>query len=231
MSKVKEYSAMTKDKLMLYTFIALLVLVGVSYFSWGITPLILSAIAVLVAVGIDFLIAKVAVDSEVNTMSAAVFGLIVALSYSLGLPSMYSEEVSALMAPDAYFWVVPITVIGMGLFKKVLSRKYVNPAAAAKLLVFLPLMNTLLLAKDHLSTGMLGMPSLAGPIGYAVYGDNGLSSFAGYILTSFANPAVDTPMVTDINVYNVMILEKFHGWIGGASSIAVIIVGIALFVI
>jgi electron transport complex protein RnfD len=231
MPKVKEYSAMTKDKLMLYTFIALLVLVGVSYFSWGITPLILSAIAVLVAVGIDFLIAKVAVDSEVNTMSAAVFGLIVALSYSLGLPSMYSEEVSALMAPDAYFWVVPITVIGMGLFKKVLSRKYVNPAAAAKLLVFLPLMNTLLLAKDHLSTGMLGMPSLAGPIGYAVYGDNGLSSFAGYILTSFANPAVDTPMVTDINVYNVMILEKFHGWIGGASSIAVIIVGIALFVI
>ena len=28
-----------------------------------------------------------------------------------------------------------------------------------------------------------------------------------------------------------MILEKFHGWTGGASSLAVIIVGIALFVI
>ena len=144
MSKVKKYSAMTKDKLMLYTFIALLVLVGVSYISWGVTPLIISAIAVLVAVGIDFLIAKVAVDSEVNTMSAAVFGLIVALSYSLGLPSMFSEEVSALTATDAYFFVIFITAIGMGLFKKIPSRKYVNPAAAAKLLVFLPLMLSLI---------------------------------------------------------------------------------------
>ena len=33
----------------------------------------------------------------------------------------------------------------------------------------------------------------------------------------------------DLN--SLMILEKFHGWTGGASSLAVIIVGIALFVI
>ena len=35
--------------------------------------------------------------------------------------------------------------------------------------------------------------------------------------------------IPDIN--QLMILEKFHGWTGGASSLAVIIVGIALFVI
>jgi ferredoxin/chromate transport protein ChrA len=92
-------------------------------------------------------------------------------------------------------------------------------------------MNTILLAKDHLPTGMLGMPSLAGPVGYAVYGNNGLSSFAGYLLTSFGNPAASPALVTDMNVYNLMIVQKFHGWIGGASSVAVIIVGIALFVI
>ena len=235
MSKVKEYSAMTKDRLMLYTFIALLVLVGVSYISWGVTSLIISAIAVLVAVGIDFLIAKVAEDSQLNTMSAAVFGLIVALCYSLGLPSMFSEEVPALSTTDSYFFVMCISAVGMVLFKKVqgmAGRKYVNPAAAAKLLVLLPFMNTILLAKDHLTTSMLGLPSLAGPIGYEIVGGNGMFSFAGYLKTCFGDPTVAmAETVTSNEIYNLMILQKFHGWVGGASSIAVIIVGIALFVI
>jgi ferredoxin len=32
-------------------------------------------------------------------------------------------------------------------------------------------------------------------------------------------------------VFNMMFFEKFHGWVGGASSLAVIIVGIALFIV
>ena len=153
MSKVKEYSAMTKDRLMLYTFVALLVLVGVAFLSWGVTPIIISTIAVLVAVGIDFLIAKVAEDSQLNTMSAAVFGLIVALSYTLGLPAMNTNPVlGALTEADSYYFVMFITAVGMVLFKKVqgmAGRKYVNPAAAAKLLVFLPFLSTVLVPKDH----------------------------------------------------------------------------------
>ena len=144
MSKVKEYSSMTKDKLMTYTFVALLVLVGVSFLSFGITSLIVAAIAVLVAVGIDALITKVTEDSQLNIMSAAVFGLIVALSYSLGLPTMYSVEIMPLEAPDAYLWVAVISAVGITLFKKLqglAGRKYVNPAAAAKLLVFLPFLD------------------------------------------------------------------------------------------
>jgi electron transport complex protein RnfD len=241
MSKVKEYSAMTKDKLMLYTLVALLVLVGVSYLSWGITPLIISAIAVLVAVGIDFLIAKVAEDSQLNTMSAAVFGLIVALSYSLGLPLMNTDAVGALNNIDSYVFVMLISTVGIVLFKKIQGRKYVNPAAAAKLLVFLPLLSTVLLPKDHIwdpaimtgsMTAGLGIPSLAGPIGYGVIGGNGADSFANYLQNCFANPAVTiSAAATPNDIYNLMILQKFHGWIGGASSIAVIIVGIALFII
>ena len=61
MSKVKEYAAMTKDKLMTYTLVALVILVGVSYLSFGITSLIAAALAVLVAVGIDLLISKVVI--------------------------------------------------------------------------------------------------------------------------------------------------------------------------
>ena len=90
MSKVKEYSVMTKDRLMTYTFVALLVLVGVSAISFGITSLIVAAIAVLVAVGIDLLLAKVAVDSQMNIMSAAVFGLIVALILLRASPNAYN---------------------------------------------------------------------------------------------------------------------------------------------
>ena len=40
-------------------------------------------------------------------------------------------------------------------------------------------------------------------------------------------PIPTTPTQSDI--FNLLILDKFHGWAGGASSIAVIIIGIALF--
>lgn len=225
---------MTKDKLMTYTFVALLVLVGVSYLSFGLTSIIVAAIAVLVAVGIDFLISKVAADAELNTMSAAVFGLIVALSYSLGLPTMRSYEALPLLAPDAYVYVSIISAIGVTLFKKLQSKRYVNPAAAAKLLVFLPFLDGMLLAKDHLVTGMLGVPSLAGPIGYGfnpILG-NGLQGFAQYMQTCFADPASTlTTAVTQSELVQILLVQKWHGWAGGVSSIAVIAVGIALFVI
>ena len=85
MSKPKEYSSMTKDKLMTYTFVALLILAIVSAVMWypvteptgwnlGISVAIISIIAVGIAVGADALISKVAVDATMNTMSAAVFG-------------------------------------------------------------------------------------------------------------------------------------------------------------
>jgi len=235
MSKVKEYSWMTKDKLMTYTLVALLVLVGVSCLSFGITSLIIAAIAVLVAVGIDVLISKVAARTQLNIMSAAVFGLIVALSYSLGLPAMRTIEVLPLQAPDAYLYVALISAVGVTLFKKLqglAGRKYVNPAAAAKLLVLFPFLDTILLAKDHLASGDLGTPTLAGPIGYNVINNNGLLSFASYIQTCFADPAATLPLTTtQSDVLQLLMVQKYHGWAGGVSSIAVIAVGIALFAV
>ena len=230
MSKVKEYAAMTKDKLMAYTLVALVILVGVSYLSFGITSLITAAIAVLVAVGLDLLISKAASDSQLNTMSAAVFGLIVALSYSLGLPQMYTVEVLALLAPEAYLYVAFISAVGVTLFKKVqgmAGRKYVNPAAAAKLLVLLPFLSTILLPTDHTPQSLLAVPSLNGPIGY-----EGVGSFASYILTCFYSPTATIPLTpTQSEVLQLLVVQKWHGWAGGVSSIAVIAVGIALFVV
>jgi electron transport complex protein RnfD len=234
---------MTKDRLMLYTFAALLIITAVSAIMWmpvttssgwnlGLTVVINAIIAVGVAVGIDALLCTVG-NSQLNTMSAAVFGLIVTLSYSLGAPTMLIVEVLPLEAPNAFLYVALISFIGLLLFKKLqglAGRKYVNPAATAKLIVFLPFLGTVLLAKEHfasLSEGGLGVPLLAGPIGNTVINNNGLYSFASYLQGCYGNPTSTTP--ADLNW--LMIVEKYHGWTGGASSIAVIIVGLGLFIL
>jgi electron transport complex protein RnfD len=254
---------MSKNRLMQYTFIALLIIAIVSAILWwpvtsptntqidafsltnvwqmplGAIVLLNALVAIGVAVGADALLHKVASDSELNIWSSAVFGLIVTLSYSLGLPSMAQATdmmpLDTLTAPYAFVYVALISLIGLVVFKKLQGiggRKYVNPAAAAKFLVLLPLIGSVFLAKDHfasLDAGGLGVPSLAGPIGggATAIGTNGLASFTTYLQGCYSNPLVAVP--PDVN--SLMILDKFHGWTGGASSIAVIVVGLALFLI
>jgi electron transport complex protein RnfD len=256
---------------MLYTFVALLIITVVTAVLWwpvttptegqiaafqlkgvmpmplGLIVLINAGIAVGLSVGIDALMHKVTADSELNTMSAAVFGLIVTLSYSLGVPAMaLGGEVmplETLSAPSAFLYVAIISVIGLVLFKKLAGlagRKYVNPAATAKLIVLLPFITSVFLVKEHFASftaGGLGIPSLAGAIGWGeapnflAIGGNGLASFATYLTGCYANPMLAAPATTVDNLMSLMILNKFHGWTGGASSLAVIIVGIGLFIV
>jgi len=251
---------------MQYTFVALLAITIVTAILWwpvmcptdaqissltltniwqlplGAIVLINALVAIGVAVGIDALFYKVVSDSELNTWSSAVFGLIVTLSFSLGIPSMANATdvmpIDTLTAPMAFVYVALISLIGLVLFKKmqgIAGRKFVNPAAAAKFLVLIPFIGSVFLTPDHFAaydpaTGTgLGVPHLAGPLGggSAAIGTNGAASFLTYLQSCFANPAAtNTP---DLN--SLMILEKFHGWTGGACSIAVIIAGIALFVV
>jgi hypothetical protein len=136
--------SMTKDRLMLYTFVALLILTVISTVLWwpvttpsgwslGLALGINAVIAVGVAVGLDALLHKVAADSQLNLMSAAVFGLIVTLSYSMGAPGMAMAgdtfAVDLLSAPQCFVYVALISMIGLVLFKKLqglAGRKYVN---------------------------------------------------------------------------------------------------------
>ena len=244
---------MSKNRIMQYTFVALLIITAISAALWwqvpvenlmmgtksldlGLTVVICALIAVGVAVGTDFLFHKLVSDSELNLWSAAVFGLIVTDSYTLGLPTMNISVGPPLDTPAAFVFIALISLIGLVVFKKVqgiAGRKFVNPAAAAKLLVLLPIIGGSLLAAEHLSTGLLGVPSLAGPIGagLAPIGTNGLASFGTYMTGCFANPAVLPPEATVENIVSMMVLNKYHGWVGGASSLAVIIVGTALFAI
>lgn len=215
MSKLKEFSWMTKNKLMTYTFVALVILAAVSAISYWPTSIIISVIAVAVSVTLDYLLSRIMkAKGPVNTMSAAVFGLIVALSYSLGLPSQSTVEVLPLTAPQAYYFVAVISAFGIVLLKKgqnLLGRKYVNPAAASKLLVLLPFLNSVLLAKDHFTSSFngQGLPALTSPIGYS-----GSGSFAFWIRSCLGNSTNHSPL----DVFYTYFIQKFHGWTGGTSS-------------
>ncbi|MBC7130535.1 RnfABCDGE type electron transport complex subunit D, partial [Candidatus Bathyarchaeota archaeon] len=197
----------------------------------GQTLLVNCVIAVVVAVVLDALLALVMKDKgPLNTMSAAVFGMIVALCYSLGIPAMAMVEVLPLAAPEAFTYVAIISAVGLIVFKKLqglLGRKYVNPAAAAKLLVFLPFLYTVLIPSDHVSY----IPTLAAPLDY-----EGLASFASSVQSCYANPtllmegAVNLPP-SPSDMFWTFLVAKYHGWPGGASSLAVIIVGLCLFII
>jgi electron transport complex protein RnfD len=146
-------------------------------------------------------------------------------------------EVLPLFGPGSFIYVALIALVGMVLFKKLTGRKgrkLVNPAAAAKLIVlgFAGLL-TFLIPADHLVTGGLMIPSLAGPINYDIVSGNGASGFGFYLVGCFANPAapIPTSVPTQNDVFNLLIMTKFHSWAGGASSLAVVIIGIALFVL
>ena len=246
------WGPMSKKRMMQYTFVALVIITAVSAALWfsvpvtnmisettsldlGLTVVIGALIAVGVAVGAEVLLHKLVSDSELNIWSAAVFGMIVINSYTLGLPAFNTSVGPPVAAPEAFVFIALISLIGLVVFKKVqglAGRKLVNPAAAAKFVVLVPIIGATFLATEHLPTGMLGLPSMAGPLSLdAIVGTNGMASFGTYMIGCFANPAVMAPATTVENVASLMLLSKYHGWVGGASSIAVIIVGIALFAI
>ncbi|MEM2098272.1 MAG: RnfABCDGE type electron transport complex subunit D [Candidatus Bathyarchaeia archaeon] len=238
MSKPKEYSPMTKDKLMLYTFIALAILTAISTLSFSYYSLIVAAISVLVAIAIDLLLHKVTADSQLNIPSAAVFGLIVALSYTLGLPTMGAQATyptnMTMQGTGIYIFPALISMVGMVLFKKLQGlrgKKLVNPAAAAKLIVLLFIMSVALLPSEH--SGMF--PSLTSSLslnsGQPIPFGPALQQCFGNDYSAYTPDWSSIKTITMTEVLNTLIIQKYHGWIGGISSIAVIAVGLALFAV
>jgi electron transport complex protein RnfD len=174
-------------------------------------------------------------------MSAAVFGLIVSDIYVLGISSMAtptvftSAELFPLEAPQCFAYVAAMSVVGLIVFKKLVGltgRKWVNPAAASKIVVMIPFINTLLVSVGHLESGPFKVPSMSGGLSLVTpVKGNGLAGFGYYMISCFANANHALPKATDVNLLEIMLLDKFHGWPGGASALAVIIVGIAFFVV
>jgi electron transport complex protein RnfD len=156
--------------------------------------------------------------SPSNIFSAAVAGMIVALSFSSGIP--YSSASNFMMDPiNQGLAVSVISALTVLVFKKaqgLLGRKFVNPAAAAKLLVLAPLFGTALIPADHYAdftiiTGS-GLKNAVSQMCYAYHDPYMGVTFSAW----FRDPLLSLTVL------------KNHGWLGGASSIAVIAVGIAL---
>ncbi len=252
-------AAMTKDLLMKYTLIALFVITFFSYFAFGLDSLVIALISVGVAVACDLLLSMVMGEKGPrNTMSAIVFGLIVALSYSLGLPTrmmpqftpalnggieQYMMGITDGFVFDLYIYPAVISALGMIVFKKIqglAGRKYVNPAAIAKLLVLgLLIMPTVsqLIPTDHTNSINLQNPLTADAFGGPAFHPMDTAIFGSTLVNCYGSPdldpmnpyiygSIDNPL-PDV-IYN-MLFFKYHGWVGGFSSILVIAVGIALF--
>ena len=233
---------MTKNMLMQYTMIALFFIAFLSYWVFGLPALLISLICVGVAIACDILLSMVMGSrGPKNMMSAIVFGLIVAMSYSLGLPIMATESIPILAGGlEEFLYPALISAVGMIVFKKIAGlahRKYVNPAAIAKLLVlgllFLPAMNSLV-PVDHAASIDLLNPLLPGSFGYPDYHPMETTTFGSSLLTCYStNPlspynlgSFENPMP---DVLFTMLVAKTHGWIGGFSSILVMAIGTALF--
>jgi electron transport complex protein RnfD len=213
--------SMTKDLLMKYTFVALSILAAIAIYAFGIAALIMEIIAVVVAIGCDYLLSLVMKKKgPANTYSAAVSGLIVALSFSSGIPYALASP-NYMMEPNMqYVAVAGISALAVIVFKKLqglLGRKFVNPAAAAKLLILAPIYTVALIPSDHLSISIATWAGLKSAVTELCFGYS--PDMAGYINAQFSNP------------YMNLVLLKSHGWMGGASSIAVIAVGIALIIL
>jgi len=179
-----------------------------------------------------------------DTWSAAVFGLIVAMSYSYGMaPAMATEEFAILGGAGLDKYLIPalVSAVGLIVFKKIqglAGRKYVNPAAIAKLLIIGLILapSFALIPADHVAVDLLNTPTpnpwgegtlepmsteIFGSTLITCYGDPNLDPMNPYTYGSYDNPLPD--------VLYTLLVQKYHGWIGGISSIAVIAVGIALF--
>lgn len=205
---------------MKYTLIALCILAAIAVLAFGmgdlssgITVLIMEIVGVTAAVICDYLLSRVMKKKgPLNTYSAAVSGLIAALAFSSGVPIPTAGPYIPTMDPKfQYIAVAVISAVAVILFKKIqglLGRKYVNPVAAAKLLILAPIWSTDLIPIDH-----------------RIYDISSLQGLRlGLELCYSANAPFRDPLLT-------LTILKNHGWLGGASSIAVIVVGIALILV
>lgn len=240
---------MTKDLMMQYTLVALFAIAFLSYFVFGLPSLVISLISLGVAVGCDFLLSMVmGSKGPRNTMSAAVYGLIVAMSYSLGLPIAMATEMTPILAGglEQYLYPALISAVGMIVFKKIAGlagRKYVNPAAIAKLLIlgilFLPTLSTMsaLLPADH-----MGAVDLQNPLTPGLFGDYypmETTTFGSTLITCYGSPTLDPMNPYTFGTFDnplpdvlfTMLFAKYHGWIGGFSSILVMAMGLILFAV
>ncbi len=197
------HSGIHKNTLMIKVFFCMCLPAAAAVGAMGTGALfhILLAIATVLGlhialVGVERLTGKPSLDPSLD--SPLVAGMIVGLSMPIAAP-YYATAVVAGGTMVVFKW----------LQGKLLGRKYLNPAAAAKLAVLLAL--TLAVG---LRTGLLFHPH---HLDLEFWTATGLSD-------ALARMYADQPGLTPAQS---LLLWKDHGWIGGASGVAVLVAGLA----
>ncbi|MBF8435658.1 formate dehydrogenase subunit alpha [Halanaerobiaceae bacterium Z-7014] len=209
------YSELTEDQVMLRTFIAMCIPAILAVFAMGTMALFNILAAVITAVVCHYIIKKLELQDNTkldestyqSPYSALVAGMIVGLCMGEFSPYWITAIVSA------------VTMVG---FKwgqeKYFGRKIINPAAGAKMLVLL-LITFMWFLPDNLSAGMLFYPE---------HLDYNLLTKEGFEGALALTEAMGLYGTANLSVPESLLLFKSHGWIGGASSVAVIASGVLL---
>ncbi len=212
----------TKDLLMFYTFLAMCLPASVAVWLHG-----LHALAViLVSVGVAVLAHTISISSvrkeEIrHPFSAMVTGMIVALSYSFTVTAT-TPAITSQILDDSI--IVAITAWLAEIIKKrqvFMNRKYLNPVAAAKLLILtvIPLRGiaqyTLPLINIRTSWEFFFFPNE-----HDIYPLANQADFLKGMMLHYGENPIQT-----------LILLKSHGWIGATSSIAVLVSALVLIIL
>jgi len=196
------HSGITKDGLMARTFLAMCVPAVAAGFAMGTDALIHIVLAVGTSLVCRLLITALLPrgsrpQDDRSAASPLVAGMIVGLSMPIASPYPLTVGVSALTM-TVFKW----------LQGRAFGRKYVNPAAASKLV----LLGGLTLAAG-LGAGMLFYP---GHLRLDLWSAAGFDRVIEFY---------ETQRLSGIES---LILWKTHGWIGGASGLAVLVAGVGV---
>lgn len=194
------HSGITKDAVMMRTFLIMCVPALAAVFAMGLGALAHIVIAAATVLFCHYLIGYLELHrcgqaTYKSPCSPLVASMIVGLSMPIAAP---------------YYATVGVAALTMVVFKwlqgRVLGRKYLNPAAASKVLLLV-----VLSLFAGLRTGLLFHPHHLGL---------DLWSAAGF------EGAIDFYATDTLTAAQSLVLWKDHGWIGGASGIAVLAAGL-----
>ncbi|TFG00244.1 MAG: hypothetical protein EU541_02835 [Promethearchaeota archaeon] len=199
----------TKDELMLKTFLMLSIIAVASVIIMGVDAFIhiISALGtVLIVHSIIFSYQKwqdlpITYKSPTSHMVA---GMIVGLAMPIAAP----VEVTIGVA----FVTVLIFKYGQG---TLVDRKYLNPAAASKVL-FLLILSLIYIFEEPLASGLLFHPH---------HLELNLFTAEGFKNSMWIFQRESLPFLGDLSATQSLLFWQTHGWIGGACGVLVLIVG------
>jgi electron transport complex protein RnfD len=203
---------------MIYVFIALCLPAAASVWVNGFNALSVILVSVFVAIAAHVLISLVVKRGEFShPFSAMVTGMIVAMSYSFSVTA--TTPMVQQILPSVF--VVAIISWGAEAIKKLQGfyhRKYVNPVAASNLL-------TLAIVPFRV------LPVLAGPLHTAQEFFFFPVDHNNYNLINPGRFVTGVFLHYGSNSVESLIVLKAHGWLGGSSSITVLVAAVALIIL